>query len=98
MTERGWGRRFEDPITIGDRVLVTLLDAGEYIAALPKKEHAAPEWQAAMEALILVAEGGGPTMFARIGVLRALNRHHVSEFNPKGKEPHWGRRKLKRDQ
>jgi len=76
----------------------TLLDAGEYIAALPKKEHAAPEWQAAMEALILVAEGGGPTMFARIGVVRALNRHYVPELNPKGKEPHWGRRKLKRDQ
>jgi hypothetical protein len=49
----------------------------EYIAALPKKEHAAPEWQAAMEALILVAKGGGPTMFTRIGVLRALNRHHI---------------------
>jgi len=31
--------------------------------------------QAAMEALILVAESGGPTMFARIGVKRALNRH-----------------------
>ncbi|MBR0734526.1 hypothetical protein JQ582_42020 [Bradyrhizobium japonicum] len=30
--------------------LATLLDAGEYIAALPKKEHAAPKWQAAMEA------------------------------------------------
>jgi hypothetical protein len=58
---------------------------------------AGPKWQAAMEALILVAEGGGPTMFARIGVVRALNRHHVPEFNPKGKEPHWGRRKLKRD-
>ncbi|MET4153528.1 hypothetical protein [Bradyrhizobium sp. RT7b] len=82
MTERGWGRRFEDPITIGDRVLVTLLDAGEYIAALPKKEHAAPEWQAAMEALILVAEGGGPTMFARVGIMRALNRHPVPEFKP----------------
>jgi hypothetical protein len=27
-----------------------------------------------MEALILVAENGGPTMFARIGVMRALNR------------------------
>jgi hypothetical protein len=52
-----------------------------------------------MEALILVAEGGGPTMFAtRIGVMRALNRHYVPEFNPKGKQPHWGRRKLKRDQ
>jgi hypothetical protein len=51
-----------------------------------------------MEALILVATHGGPTMFARIGVMRALNRHHVREFNPKHKEPHWGRRKLKRDQ
>ncbi|WP_441258981.1 hypothetical protein AB7008_15140 [Bradyrhizobium sp. 521_C7_N1_3] len=90
MTERGWRRPFEAPIRIGDRVLVTLLDAGEYIAALPKKEHAAPEWQAATDALILVAEGGGPTMFARIGVVRALNRHDVPEFNPKGKEPHWG--------
>ena len=28
---------------------------------------------AAMEALILVAKSGGPTMFARIGVMRALN-------------------------
>ncbi|MGK7057845.1 hypothetical protein AB4853_15385 [Bradyrhizobium sp. 1050_B9_N1_2] len=53
---------------------MSLLDAGKYIAALPKKEHAAPEWQAAMEALILVAEGGGPTMFARMGVMRGLNR------------------------
>ncbi|MBB2738247.1 MULTISPECIES: hypothetical protein [Bradyrhizobium] len=51
-----------------------------------------------MEALILVAEAGGPTVFARIRVLRALNRHYVPEFNPKGKEPHWGRRKLKRDE
>lgn len=25
-------------------------------------------------------------MFARIGVMRALNRHFVPEFNPKGKE------------
>ncbi|APG10473.1 hypothetical protein BKD09_19270 [Bradyrhizobium japonicum] len=98
MTERGWRRPFEGPIRIGERTLVTLLDAGEYIAALPKKEHAAQEWQAAMEALILVAEGGGPTMFARIGIMRALNRHYVLELTPKGKEPHWGRRKLKRDQ
>nr|WP_312015753.1 hypothetical protein [Bradyrhizobium liaoningense] len=75
-----------------------LLDAGEFIATLPKKGHAAPAWQAAMEALILVAEGGGPTVIARIGVMRAVNRHYVPEFNPKGKEPHWGRRKLKRDQ
>jgi hypothetical protein len=77
---------------------VTLKDAGTYITKLPKAEHTAPEWQAAMEALILVATLGGPTMFARIGVMQALNRHHVREFNPKQKEPHWGRRKLVRDQ
>jgi hypothetical protein len=94
----GWGRPFDDPIQVNGGKLVTLRDAGEYIAALPKKEHNAPEWQAATEALILVAEKGGPTMFARIGIVRALNHHYVPEFNPKGKEPHWGRRKLKRDQ
>jgi hypothetical protein len=50
-----------------------------------------------MAALILVAENGGPTMFARIGIMRALNRKQIREFNPKQKEPHWGRRKLARD-
>jgi hypothetical protein len=49
--------------------------AGKYITKLPKAEHEAAEWQAAMEALILVATLGGPTMFARIGVIMALNRH-----------------------
>jgi len=47
---------------------------------------------------MLVPDRGGPTMFARIGVMRALNRHHVREFNPSRKDPHWGTRKLKRDQ
>ena len=37
VTERGWRRPFEDPTRIGDRVLVTLLDAGEYIATPPRK-------------------------------------------------------------
>jgi hypothetical protein len=34
-----------------------------------------------MEALLLVAESGGATMFARIGVMRALNRYVEREFN-----------------
>jgi hypothetical protein len=62
----------------------------------PKAEHGA-EWQAAMRALLLVAEHDGPAMFARIGVIRALNRHVERVFNPSRKEPHWGRRKLARD-
>ena len=39
----------------------------------------------------------GPTMLARIGVMRALNRHVERVFNPDRKEKHWGRRKLARD-
>ena len=50
-----------------------------------------------MEALLLVAEHDGPTMFARIGIIRALNRHVERVFDPTRKEPHWGRRKLTRD-
>jgi hypothetical protein len=44
-----------------------------------------------------VATLGGPTMFARIGVMRALNRSVVREFNPERKDHHWGKRKLARD-
>ncbi|MFZ2159323.1 MAG: hypothetical protein WAV72_24820 [Bradyrhizobium sp.] len=70
-----WKRRFDDPIPLpGGRRLVTLQDAGRYITGLPKAEHDAAEWQAAMEALLLVAEHDGPTMFARIAMMRALHR------------------------
>jgi hypothetical protein len=94
-----WSLKFDDPISLPNgRQLVTLKDAGTYITKLPKAEHAAAEWQAAMEALILVATSGGPTMFARIGIMRALNRRVERVFNPDRKDHHWGRRKLKRDE
>ncbi len=76
--------------------LVTLRDAATYATKLPKKEADTAEWQAPMEVLILFAEHGGPTMFASVGVMRALNRHAEWVFNP-SKETHWGRRKLARD-
>ena len=93
MANRGWQRRFDEPIPLPR----ALEDAGRYITKLPKAEHAAQEWQAAMEALILVATSGGPTMFARIGVMRGLNRRVERVFNPDLKDHHWGRRKLARD-
>lgn len=78
-----WSEAFDTPIALPDgRALVTLLEAGEYIAALPKATQRRPEWQAAAEALILVAECGGPTMLARIGVLRALNAGRPSPQAP----------------
>jgi hypothetical protein len=46
--------------------------AGNYIAGLPKREHDAPAWVAAIQALMLVAEHGGDTMLPRIGIMRAL--------------------------
>jgi hypothetical protein len=59
-----WDQRFFDPIILpGRESLVTLRDAARYITKLPKAEHDADEWQAAMEALLLVAELDGPTMF-----------------------------------
>ena len=94
-----WSTPFDDPIPLPNgKKLVTLKDAANHITKLPKAEHNAPEWQAAMEALILVAENGGPTMLARIGILRALNRRVERVFDPSRKETHWGKRKLKRDE
>jgi hypothetical protein len=95
----GWGRKFNEPITLPDGGrLVVLRDAADHITGLPRAEAELPEWQAAIEALILVADLNGPTMFAHIGIMRALNRDQVREFNPSRKEHHWGKRKLKRDQ
>jgi hypothetical protein len=96
--DRGWSRKFEEPIPLPKgKPLITLRDAANYITKLPKAEHEAEEWQAAMQALLLVAEQNGPTMFARIGVMRALNRHVERVFRTDRKETHWGKRKLVRD-
>jgi cob(I)alamin adenosyltransferase len=93
-----WDRRFADPIELPGKNLITLRDAALYITKLPKAEQDAEEWQAAMEALLLVVEHGGPTMFARIGIMRALNRNVERTFNSSREDTHWGKRKLKRDQ
>jgi hypothetical protein len=95
---QGWSREFHEPIALpGGRTLLTLHNAATYITGLSKKEAALSEWQAAIEALMLVADRGGPTMFARIGVMRALNRHIERVFDSSRKEKHWGKRKLARD-
>jgi hypothetical protein len=44
----------------------------------------------------MAAEGRGPLMHSRIGVLRALHRDVERVFTDR-KETHWGKRKLKRD-
>ena len=67
-----WDALFDEPIRLpSGKLLTTLRDAGEYIASLPDKIHAQPKWQTAMSVLIAAAEGG-PTMFARIGLMQAI--------------------------
>jgi hypothetical protein len=56
--------------------------------ALPGKTRQSDEWQAATEALLMAAEDRGPLMHARIGMLRALNRHVVREFDSSRKDMH----------
>lgn len=94
-----WSTEFDDPIELPDgQKLVSLEDAGEYILALPRAEKLEPKWQCVMEALKLIAESGGPTMLARIGVTSALNRHVEPVYDPDLKMPHWSKRKLKRNE
>jgi hypothetical protein len=91
----GVGSSFFDPIELPGGASWSR-SATQYITELPKVEHDAEPWKAAMEALLPVAEHGGPTMMARIRVLRALNRHVQRGFDPSRKDTHWGKRKLNR--
>jgi len=79
MTNKGWQRRFYEPIVLPDgRKLATLRDAGDYIAGLPAKTSAMPHWQTAIRELMISAERGGILMLAEIAMLQAI--HH-------GKQP-----------
>lgn len=77
---------------------MTLRDADDYITSLPKAEQNLDEWQAVAEALLLVVNLNGPTMMARIVVMRALNRNVERTLGSSRKDTHWGKRKLKRDE
>jgi hypothetical protein len=70
-----WSTPFDEPIRLrGGSRLATLQDAADYIMKLPEDVQQQQGWQVAVENLINAAEsGGGWLMFARIGVMRALN-------------------------
>jgi hypothetical protein len=70
-----WSTPFDEPIALrGGRKLMTLQQAADYIIKLPEDVQKLERWQIAVENLINAAEtGGGWLMFARIGMMRALN-------------------------
>jgi hypothetical protein len=71
-----WSTPFDAPIVLrGGRKLTTLQHAADYVMKLPHDMQQQEHWQVAVENLIHAAEtGGGWLMFARIGMMRALNR------------------------
>lgn len=80
------------------KTVASLRDAIAYLAqSIPEADHLMSEVQAAAHCVTQAAENGGPLLFARIGMMQAINRHKLRIFDPSRKEPHWGRRKLKRD-
>jgi hypothetical protein len=89
VSKGGWSRPFDDPIPLPrGRQLVTLKDAADYIMNLPKAEQNHAAWQTATEALIMAAEGRGPLMHARIGVMRALHaRNAAPTVSPRRRRP-----------
>lgn len=70
-----WSTPFDQPIVLRGGVrLVTLQQAADYVMRLPEDIQRQEPWQIAVENLINAAEiGGGWLMFARIGMMRALN-------------------------
>lgn len=61
-----WSTNFDDRSSFPTAGSLSPWNAGEYVMALPRAEKLQPKWQCAVEALILIAEGGGATMLARI--------------------------------
>jgi hypothetical protein len=91
---QGWKWPFDNPIPLArGRQLVTLEDAGAYITKLPKTVHMAPGVAGCDGSVNPGGDVGGPTMFARIGVMRGLNRNVERVIDPSRKDHHWGWRK-----
>jgi hypothetical protein len=68
-----WDRPFDNPVPLPRGAPArTLRDAAEYIKKLPKGEHDRPEWRLAVQMPIDAAENRGPMLFARMGILRAI--------------------------
>jgi hypothetical protein len=77
MAATGWKRRFDDPIPLPDgKKLVTLRDAIAVRKRGSKTEHGLKQVQAAAHCVTEAAENGGPMMFARMGMMQAINRYH----------------------
>jgi hypothetical protein len=85
-----WDIHFPNPIeTPSGKWLITLRDAGAYIAKLPKYQHDIPAWQTAMHVLIQAADNFGPIEFARLGMMQALYPKGEPVYHSRSDDPKW---------
>jgi hypothetical protein len=81
-----WDQQFFDPIELpGRKPLVTLRDAAQYILKLPKAERELPQWETAIECLMLVGDHGGDPMFPHIAMMQALRGNEPKAAAPRRK-------------
>jgi hypothetical protein len=94
-----WDLKFPEPIAVPiGKPLVTLREAGQYIAALPAETHSTEAWLSAMHVLIQAADHAGPIEFARLGIMQALKPKLEPVYRSAGTDPKWSNRyKLVRD-
>jgi hypothetical protein len=68
-----WERPFPQPVPLPRGPPArTLRDAANFIKSLEKSHYDRPQWRLAMHMLIDAAEDRGPMLFARMGILRAI--------------------------
>jgi hypothetical protein len=78
-----WERPFDQPVPLPSGPPArTLRDAASYIRTLPKSQHDRPEWRLAVQMLIDAAENRGSMLFAKMGMLRAMESD--GEVRPRG--------------
>jgi len=92
QSRSGWQRKFDEPSRIARWPKAkTLAEAMAWPAKeVPKSEHKMEKVQNAAHLVTRAAEHGGPMIFAQMGMMQAVHRHHERVFNPEGKDTHWG--------
>ena len=93
-----WDRPFAQPVPLPEGPPAqTLRDAADYVRKLSKPERAGQEWRLAVQMLIDAAENRVPMLFARMGIVRALEAHVERTLAPDRQGPNRDRDKLKCD-
>ena len=82
-----WSKRFDEPIELPDgKKLRTLKDAIAWLAReVAPAEHEMKQVQTAARCVTEAAENNGLMMFARIGMVQAIKRHHQHRTQPRRK-------------